>query len=89
MIIFEKFSFTFLCRVFVCGDYCLGYDGETVTKKEVQLEKELGELNSEYYTLTADYNMQRQKTDCAETGSNRSSRKHQFTKKNSRKKIRV
>lgn len=36
-----------------------GYYAETVTKKEIQLEKELGELNSEFFTLTADYNMQR------------------------------
>lgn len=36
-----------------------GYYGETVAKKEVQLEKELGELNSEFYTLAADYNMHR------------------------------
>lgn len=36
-----------------------GYYGETVTKKAVTLEKDLGELNSEFFTLTAEYNMQR------------------------------
>lgn len=36
-----------------------GYYGETVARKEIQLEKELGELNSEYFTLTAEYNAQR------------------------------
>ncbi len=36
-----------------------GYYAETVTKREVQLEKELGELNSEYSTLRSIYNEQR------------------------------
>tara|TARA_B110000037_G_scaffold223203_1_gene303886 strand:- start:11033 stop:11467 length:435 start_codon:yes stop_codon:yes gene_type:complete len=36
-----------------------GYYAETVTKKEVILEKELGELNSEYFTLGSTYNAAR------------------------------
>ncbi|MCH2233654.1 MAG: hypothetical protein MK078_05315 [Crocinitomicaceae bacterium] len=36
-----------------------GYYGETVTKQEVQLKKELGELNSEYFTLGSEYNTRR------------------------------
>ena len=36
-----------------------GYYAETVTKKEVMLEKELGELNSEYFTLGSTYNATR------------------------------
>ena len=36
-----------------------GYYAETVTKKEVTLEKELGELNSEYFTLGSTYNAAR------------------------------
>ncbi len=36
-----------------------GYYAETVTKREVTLEKELGELNSEYSTLASTYNAAR------------------------------
>ena len=36
-----------------------GYYAETITKKEVQLERELGELNSEYFTLGSAYNSKR------------------------------
>ena len=36
-----------------------GYYGETVTKQELRLEKELGELNSEYFTLGSEYNTRR------------------------------
>lgn len=36
-----------------------GYYAETVTKKEVMLEKELGELNSEYFTLGSEFNTKR------------------------------
>ena len=36
-----------------------GYYAETVTKREVQLEKDLSELNSEYFTLGSEYNTQR------------------------------
>lgn len=43
-----------------------GYYGETVAKKEIQLEKELGELNSEFFTLTAAYNAQRGRRQIAE-----------------------
>jgi len=33
-----------------------GYYTETVGKKEVQLEQELGELNSEFFSLGVEYN---------------------------------
>lgn len=36
-----------------------GYYAETATKKEVTLEKELGELNSEFSTLASEFNAQR------------------------------
>lgn len=36
-----------------------GYYAETITRKEVRLEKELGELNSEYFTLGSAYNSKR------------------------------
>lgn len=36
-----------------------GYYAETITKREVQLERELSELNSEYFTLGSEYNTQR------------------------------
>ncbi len=36
-----------------------GYYAETVTKREVRLEKELGELNSEYFTLGSEFNSKR------------------------------
>ena len=55
----KNLPFTFYIGFLFVVIIAWGYYGETVTKKEVQLEKELGELNSEYYTLTADYNMQR------------------------------
>lgn len=32
-----------------------GYYGETMTKKEVQMQEELSELNSEYFTLSSEY----------------------------------
>lgn len=32
-----------------------GYYGETMAKKEVKLQEELSELNSEYFTLNSDY----------------------------------
>lgn len=36
-----------------------GYYAETITRKEVRLEKELGELNSEFFTLGSIYNSKR------------------------------
>ena len=32
-----------------------GYYGESTTRKEVQLQEELSELNSEYFTLSSEY----------------------------------
>jgi len=55
----NNLPFTFFIGFLLVMVIAWGYYGETVTKHEVQLEKELGELNSEFYTLTADYNMQR------------------------------
>jgi len=43
-----------------------GYYAETITRKEVMLEKELGELNSEYFTLGSEYNTQRGRRNVAQ-----------------------
>ncbi len=43
-----------------------GYYAETVTKHEVKLEKELGELNSEFFTLGSEYNSKRGRRPIAE-----------------------
>jgi len=61
----NNLPFTFFIGFLLVILIAWGYYGETVTKKEVQLEKELGELNSEYFTLTADYNMQRGRREIA------------------------
>lgn len=55
----NNLPFTFYIGFLLICVIAWGYYGETVAKKEVQLERELGELNSEYYTLAADYNMRR------------------------------
>jgi hypothetical protein len=55
----NNLPFTFFVGFLLVFVIAWGYYGETVTKHEVQLEKELGELNSEFYTLTTDYNAQR------------------------------
>ena len=53
-----------------------GYYGETVTKQQVHLKKELGELNSEYFTLGSEYNTRRGRRQTADrlkgTGVNES-----------------
>lgn len=33
-----------------------GYYSETVSKEEIQLERELGELDAEFFTLSSEYN---------------------------------
>jgi hypothetical protein len=43
-----------------------GYYAETATRKEVMLERELGELNSEYFTLGSKYNTMRGRRQVAE-----------------------
>ena len=43
-----------------------GYYAETVTKREVVLQRELGELNSEYSTLASEYNTRRGRRPVAE-----------------------
>src|SRR6187402_1603780 len=48
----NNMPFTFFIGFLLVVVIAWGYYGETVTKHEVQLEKELGELNSEFYTLT-------------------------------------
>jgi len=42
-----------------------GYYTESITKEEVKLEKELGELNSEYFTLGSEYNRLSRQTQVA------------------------
>jgi len=58
-IFLNNLPFTFFIGFLLVFVIAWGYYGETVTKNEVKLEKELGELNSEFYTLTTDYNTQR------------------------------
>ncbi len=43
-----------------------GYYTESIGKKEAKLEKELGELNSEYFTLGSEYNRLSRQTQVAE-----------------------
>ena len=43
-----------------------GYYTETVGKKEVQLEQELGELNSEFFSLGVEYNKLSRQTQVSE-----------------------
>ncbi len=43
-----------------------GYYTETVGKKEVKLEQELGELNSEYFSLGVEYNKLSRQTQVSE-----------------------
>ncbi len=62
----NNLPFTFFVGFLLVVVIAWGYYGETVAKKEIQLEKELGELNSEYYTLTAEYNAQRGRRQIAE-----------------------
>src|SRR5688572_184703 len=50
----NNLPFTFFIGFLLVVVIAWGYYGETVTKREIQLEKELGELNSEFYTLSAD-----------------------------------
>lgn len=57
--VLNNLPFTFFIGFLFIVMIAWGYYAETVTKKEIQLEKDLGELNSEFFTLTADYNMQR------------------------------
>lgn len=62
----NNLPFTFFIGFLFVVIIAWGYYGETIAKKEVQLEKELGELNAEYYTLTAEYNSQRGRRQIAE-----------------------
>ena len=43
-----------------------GYYTESIGKKEANLETELGELNSEYFTLGSEYNRLSRQTQVAE-----------------------
>lgn len=43
-----------------------GYYTETIGKKEVKLEQELGELNSEYFSLGVEYNKMSRQTQVME-----------------------
>jgi hypothetical protein len=65
-LILNNLPFTFFIGFLLVVMIAWGYYGETVAKKEVQLEKELSELNSEFFTLTAEYNTQRGRRQIAE-----------------------
>lgn len=62
----NNLPFTFFIGFLFIVVIAWGYYGETIAKKEIQLEKELGELNAEYFTLTAEYNAQRGRRQIAE-----------------------
>ncbi|UKN03353.1 hypothetical protein K6119_07470 [Paracrocinitomix mangrovi] len=51
----KNLPFTFYVALLMVLLIGWGYYGETMTKKEVRLQEELGELNSEYYTLSSEY----------------------------------
>ena len=55
----KNLPFTFFLGFLLVVVIGWGYYAETITKKEVTLEKELGELNSEYFTLGSEYNTKR------------------------------
>lgn len=55
----KNLPFTFFLGLLLVLLIGWGYYAETVTKREFQLEKELGELNSEYFTLGSEYNTKR------------------------------
>lgn len=56
-------SFLGLLLVILIG---WGYYTETVGKKEVQLQQELGELNSEFFSLGVEYNKLSRQTQVSE-----------------------
>jgi len=56
-------SFVGLLLVLLIG---WGYYTETIGKNEAKLEKDLGELNSEYFTLGSEYNRLSRQTQVAE-----------------------
>lgn len=58
--------FTFYIAFLMVVIIAWGYYSETVTKHEIVLEKELGELNSEYFTLGSEYNTKRGRRPIAE-----------------------
>ncbi len=55
----KNLPFTFFLGFLLVVLIGWGYYAETITKKEVQLERELGELNSEFFTLGSEYNSMR------------------------------
>ena len=62
----KNLPFTFFIGFLLVVLIGWGYYAETVTKKEVNLERELGELNSEYFTLGSAFNSQRGRRTIAE-----------------------
>lgn len=52
----NNLPFTFYVAFLLVVMIAWGYYAETVTKEEVQLEKELSELDAEYFTLSSEYN---------------------------------
>ncbi len=55
----KNLPFTFFIGFLLVVLIGWGYYAETVTRKEIKLEKELGELNSEYFTLGNEFNTKR------------------------------
>ena len=55
----KNLPFVFFLGLLLVVVIAWGYYAETVTKREVKLEKELGELNSEYFTLGSEFNSKR------------------------------
>lgn len=55
----KNLPFTFFLGFLLVVLIGWGYYAETITKKEVKLEKELGELNSEFFTLGSKFNSKR------------------------------
>jgi hypothetical protein len=58
--------FTFYLASLLVIVIAWGYYAETVTRHEVKVEKELGELNAEYFTLGSEYNTMRGRRQIAE-----------------------
>lgn len=62
----KNLPFTFFLGFLLVVLIGWGYYAETVTKKEVTLERELGELNSEFFTLGSEFNTKRGRRTVAE-----------------------
>jgi len=58
--------FTFYLASLLVIVIAWGYYAETVTRQEVKVEKEIGELNAEFFTLGSEYNTMRGRGQIAE-----------------------